>query len=643
MKQFFSVLFLFVFVSGFAFAQDAMDLNPNPPVNTYIPEGQNVPTPPESDFALLYDNGPLITHPTGGLGGNPASAVQTALSMTLYGFGAQLSANNSMADNFTVTGAGWSINEMQFFTYQTNSGTTSTINDLRVQIWNGAPNGGGSVIWGDMTTNRMTSTSWTTIYRVLDTDLLNGARPVMRVVAQLGTPINLGPGTYWVQFQFGGTGASGPWAPPVTVLGQTGSGNALQSIAGVWGQALDGTFPQDVPFMIYGTAAGSGYFENFEGFIAGQQVACQDPVNWTTWSNLPCDAVEDAYISSNYAYSGTKSAVIHQNNDLVHKVDNSGPKTSGKWYISFMTYIPAGKTGYFNTLALFNGGSSNWGMECYFNAGGAGSLNAGSATPTAFTWIAGSWQMAQVIVNLNTDQAEFWYGATLVKTWQWTLGANGGGSPLSLDANDFFGATANDEMYFDDYRFSDTPVPVELTSFTANVNNGVVQLNWETATEINNQGFEIQRRTESSEFRTIGFIDGYGTTTEPKSYSYLDRTADNGINYYRLKQVDYNGTYAYSDIVEVDITAPLTFNLDQNYPNPFNPSTSIKYSVPESGNIRLSVFNIVGEEVAVLVNGFSQAGSFEVTFDASNLSTGVYLYKLQSANSVQTKKMMLLK
>jgi len=193
MKQFFSVLFVFVFVSGFSFAQDAADINPNPPVNTYIPEGKNIPTPFESDFALLYDNGPLITHPAGGGGGNDASAVQTALSMTLYGFGAQLSANNSMADDFTVTGTGWDIEEMQFFTYQTNSGTTSTINDLRVQIYDGPPNAGGTVIWGDMTTNRLTLTNWTNIYRVLDTDLLNTARPIMRAVAQFGTPISLAP------------------------------------------------------------------------------------------------------------------------------------------------------------------------------------------------------------------------------------------------------------------------------------------------------------------------------------------------------------------------------------------------------------------------------------------------------------------
>jgi hypothetical protein len=497
----------------------------------------------------------------------------------------------------------------------------------------------------------MTSTSWTTIYRVLDTDLLNGARPIMRVVATLATPINLAAGTYWVQFQFGGTGASGPWAPPVTVLGQTGSGNAMQSIAGVWGPALDTTFPQDMPFMIYGTAAGAGYFEDFEGFIVGQQVACQDPVNWTTWSNLPCSA-EDAYISSNYAFSGTKSAVIASANDLVKPL---GDKTSGKWYISFMVYIPAGKDGYFNTLTGFTPNTNEWAHDCFFDAGGAGRLDitggGGGGTIVPFTWTVAQWNQVVIIVDLDSPNspAEFWLGTnpsnfTQWATWDWT---NGGTKTNRIAANDFYGFAATSEMYFDDYYFGDTMppiVPVELTSFTANVNNlSQVVLNWSTATETNNQGFEIERRTESSEFRTIGFIDGYGTTTEPRSYSFTDVNAEQGINFYRLKQVDYNGTYAYSDIVEVDVTAPLTFNLDQNYPNPFNPSTSIKYSVPESGNIRLSVFNVVGEEVAVLVNGFSQAGSFEVTFDASNLSTGVYLYKLQSANSVQTKKMMLLK
>jgi hypothetical protein len=378
-------------------------------------------------------------------------------------------------------------------------------------------------------------------------------------------------------------------------------------------------------------------FEDFEGFTVGVQLACQDPVNWSTWSNLPCDPVEDAYISNNYAYSGTNSAVFVQNNDVIKFFDT---QTSGKWDIGFMIYIPAGKAGYFNLMAQ---ALVLWDIEVYFDAGGAGRALTGDPVAT-FTWTEATWQLVRVIVDLDTDLAEFWFDGSLVKSWAWTNGTSGT-CPLVLDVADIFGATANDEMYVDDFMFGMYPyVPVELTSFTANVNNlGQVILNWETATEINNQGFEIERRTETSEYRTVAFVEGYGTTTEPKSYIYTDVTADNGINYYRLKQVDYNGTYEYSPEIEVDVNGPLTFDLAQNYPNPFNPSTNIKYSVPESGNIRLSVFNIVGEEVAVLVDGFSQAGFYEVSFNASNLPSGVYLYKLQSENSVQTKKMMLLK
>jgi len=384
------------------------------------------------------------------------------------------------------------------------------------------------------------------------------------------------------------------------------------------------------------------YFTNFESFIAGQQVACQDPVNWTVWPPaIPCDLVVDAYVSTSYAYSPTKSAVIVFNNDLVKPF---GDKTSGIWYIDFMVYIPSGKAGYFNTLAVFTPPATfDWAMECYFDVGGGGRVTNVPGAPINFSYPVGAWFPISLTVNLNAtpSQGILYVNNVSVLTWDWT---QGGTITDQLAGNDFFGATANDEMYFDDYRFSDTPIPVELTSFTGNVNNlGQVILNWETATEVNNKGFEIERRTETSEYSTVGFVAGYGTTTEPRSYIYTDVTAENGINYYRLKQVDFNGTYEYSSEIEVEINGPLTFDLAQNYPNPFNPSTSIKYSVPESGNIRLSVLNIVGEEVAVLAEGFRQAGSFEVTFDASNLSTGVYLYKLQSANSVQTKKMMLLK
>jgi hypothetical protein len=141
----------------------------------------------------------------------------------------------------------------------------------------------------------------------------------------------------------------------------------------------------------------------------------------------------------------------------------------------------------------------------------------------------------------------------------------------------------------------------------------------------------------------IGYVNGHGTTTEPQEYSYVDNTVETGTYFYRLKQIDFLGTYDYSDEIEVEVNGPLTFDLKQNYPNPFNPSTMIKYSIPETGVVKLSIYSVLGEEVAVLFDGIVQSGFYEVTFDASSLPSGAYFYKLQSGNFVETKKMILLK
>lgn len=187
-------------------------------------------------------------------------------------------------------------------------------------------------------------------------------------------------------------------------------------------------------------------------------------------------------------------------------------------------------------------------------------------------------------------------------------------------------------------------VPVELTSFYAKVNrDGAVLLNWKTATEINNQMFEIERKIEEGQYATIGYVEGYGTTTEPQEYSYLDQTVETGNYFYRLKQIDFGGQYEYSNEIEVEVNGPLTFTLEQNYPNPFNPSSTIKYSVPQSGFVKLTVYNLVGEEVNILVNEMVDAGFYEVTFNANGLPSGTYFYKLENSSSVQVKKMMLLK
>jgi hypothetical protein len=187
-------------------------------------------------------------------------------------------------------------------------------------------------------------------------------------------------------------------------------------------------------------------------------------------------------------------------------------------------------------------------------------------------------------------------------------------------------------------------VPVELTSFTANANdNGNVELNWSTATEINNQMFEIERRKTEGQFTTIGYVEGYGTTTEPQEYSYIDNAVETGTYFYRLKQIDFLGTYEYSDEIEVEVIAPSEFTLEQNYPNPFNPSTQITYQLAQNSNVVLKVYNLLGKEVAVLVDEHKEAGIHKVNFDASSLPSGVYLYKIETAGLIKTKKMMLMK
>lgn len=191
-------------------------------------------------------------------------------------------------------------------------------------------------------------------------------------------------------------------------------------------------------------------------------------------------------------------------------------------------------------------------------------------------------------------------------------------------------------------------IPVELTSFTAAKIRTGVQLNWTTATETNNLGFDIERSSNGKEYQKIGYMKGNGTTTEKLSYSFVDQTNMTGKQFYRLKQIDLDGRYKYSNVVEVDLSVPDAFNLSQNYPNPFNPSTIINFGLPVKSDISLSVYNSVGELVKIMANGTYEAGNYDLTFNASELTSGIYFYvlKAKGANGnefVQTSKMLFLK
>ena len=187
-------------------------------------------------------------------------------------------------------------------------------------------------------------------------------------------------------------------------------------------------------------------------------------------------------------------------------------------------------------------------------------------------------------------------------------------------------------------------IPVEFSAFSASVENRDVTLAWTTATETNSASFSVERTVSGkNSWSSVGSVAAAGTSTEMKSYSYLDRGLTSAKYQYRLKQIDLDGTYSCSKIIEVEVNVPLTFELSQNYPNPFNPSTVIRYSVPVEGFVALGVYNLLGERVVTLVNQAVSAGSYEVSFDASALPTGVYIYKMESGSFSSVKKMMLVK
>lgn len=211
--------------------------------------------------ALLYDNGPLVTNAGAGFGGADVSAVQTAVGNTGYGSNVSVAANMRVADDFVVPAGGWTINTITVYGYQTGSTTTSTFTAVNLRIWDGPPGQPSSnIVFGDTTTNRMASTTFSNIYRALDTDLAASNRPIMAVVATVGT--TLPAGTYWVDWQLAGSLASGPWAPAVSIAGSTGKAgaNALQWDATAWVALTDGgsTAAQDVPFIVDGTGSGGG-------------------------------------------------------------------------------------------------------------------------------------------------------------------------------------------------------------------------------------------------------------------------------------------------------------------------------------------------------------------------------------------------
>jgi hypothetical protein len=248
------------------------------------------------------------------------------------------------------------------------------------------------------------------------------------------------------------------------------------------------------------------------------------------------------------------------------------------------------------------------------------------------TWTDNSNNEDQFRIDRSVDNVNWAYlgcASVNIKTYNDTL-TSGGTYYYKVRAENTGGNSA-----FSNTASGTIALPVELTSFNALVNGHSVNLKWVTATELNNYGFDIERSdaiaNSSDSWKSITFIKGAGTSSTPNIYSYIDSPEESTTFSYRLKQTDLNGGFKYYKAVTVNLSVPVNYSLDQNYPNPFNPNTVIRYQIPETGRVKLTLYNILGQEAAVLINEVKDAGSYDVNFDAGKLrqSSGVYIYSLE--------------
>ena len=427
-------------------------------------------------------------------------------------------------------------------------------------------------------------------------------------------------------------------------------------------------FSEDFTGYTAGPLATQGGWTHGGGGTDAPVVANTTPLTYTGYNSAGGNYVNFA------TNSATTGRVFKDFTDTTTSMIHPGTVV----YVSFLlnlttTFTTA--TGYFFTLGQSNAVANYFGKvfaknltATTYNLGISNNSNTGNFAPlvmnTGQTYLIvmryninnnypflklntlQAWINPSLTTEPDTNTANVSYGGDSVFT-TYSLGAvmwhnRGVNNPLgSIDGIRIAKSTVSSAQA---WSFLAATVPVELTSFSASVAKGAVNLSWKTATEVNNLGFNVERSANKSDWTKLAFVQGNQTTTLPIAYSYIDKTVSNsGKYYYRLKQIDNDGSYKYSSIIEVDVNSPSVFTLNQNYPNPFNPSTIISYSLPQASNVKLVVYNAIGQPVRVLENGFKNSGTYNVTFNASELSSGIYFCKIEAGQFSSIRKMMLVK
>jgi hypothetical protein len=623
MKQLFSFLFLFAFVSGLLFAQEAnITMSFTGEVVKYV----------GSPDAILFDQ----------------TGTVTTIGYASQQFGDFPTYSCQLADDFVVpAGVQWTIQTIVAPGQLTAAGGFTT---ALVEFYNNSGTLPGTVV--------ATQTA-----AVTDVGGL--------VTATLAPTVVLNPGTYWVSVSvIGDFGVYGQWYW-YTSTSTNGSNMAWQNPGNGFGTGFTTwtagatVWPgsdYDLAFQLNGTSAPSGFALPEVLYYLFDETGTTQTTNYA----VPGRGTATASLFGGLTMGPTgqfNSGLIGAGGTGATDYVNTGWATdigTSSWTISlWLNNLVAG-----TALNYFFGDPGAASYRCFLNgiAGvGAIALRGGGLTDIFVPNIAPGPTVVHFVYDATIpDVKAYVNGALALTVPQVALNINGAGpfkvGGYSTSAGMSPGSVMDEFRYYS--RALDAAevlatwnisiVPVELTSFTASVTGSDVKLLWETASELNNSGFSIERKYSNTEFMEVGFVPGFGTTSEPKSYSFTDNNLRSGIYSYRLKQIDFDGTFTYSDEVEVEVIAPASFSLDQNYPNPFNPSTRISFSLAVDSKVSLKIFDVLGQEVASLVNQDLTQGVHTYDFNAAGINSGVYFYKLEATGVngnefTDVKKMILVK
>ena len=382
------------------------------------------------------------------------------------------------------------------------------------------------------------------------------------------------------------------------------------------------------------------YFNNIEFWDANNGIVVSYPSSLyrttdagATWNHSSIGikhSVEDlCYANANILYLVGGDERVYKSTDsgfFWTEID-SGAALHSLFGVEFYNTSYGIVTGENGKVLVTTNGGTDWMVR---NAGGSGLMTGIYILDEQNSYVVGTPEQVFKTSDGGTNWISDFSGANNIALYKITFTENNTGL-ICGSAGKFLMNT-------------DYVIPVELTSFIANVYRNDVQLKWTTKTELNNSGFEILRSNDDENWENIAFIPGFGTTTEKRDYSFTDEQLKSGSYSFRLKQIDFDGSFEHSYIINVLVSVPEIFILDQNYPNPFNPSTVIEFSLPEDvSNVKLSIYNTLGEKISELVNSSLTAGKYQCQWNAENAATGMYIYELRTDAFVSMKKMVLLK